>query len=105
MVDHSAFVEAVAQHVPYAGLSEGPPPDGPEPLGIEAVRHITVGIVTGGLVPEEGKEDWHHNEVGDLPFPFSAGQYIALVTQRRWTHRQPIDLFHLYARHPFQCGR
>ena len=53
MVDHFAVVEAVAQHIPYTGLSKGPPPYGPEPPGVEAVSHITVGVVTGGVVPEE----------------------------------------------------
>jgi len=52
---------------------------------------LTVGIVTGGVVPEEGKEDRHRFRFGDLPLPFTAGQYLALVTQRRWTHRQPMD--------------
>lgn len=45
MVDHFAVVEAVAQHIPDAGLFEGPPPYGPEAFGVEAISHITVGIV------------------------------------------------------------
>ena len=69
MVDHFAVVEAVAQHIPYAGLSKGPPIYGPEPLGVEPFSHITVGIVTGGVVPEEGKEDRHRVGVGDLSSP------------------------------------
>ena len=73
MVDHFTVVEAVAQYISYAGLSKGPPLYGPEPPGVEPVSHIAVGIITGGVVPEEGKEGRHRIWVWDLPFPSAAG--------------------------------
>jgi len=46
MVDHFAVVEAVAQHIPYAGLSKGPPIYGPTLLSV-TVSPITAELEGG----------------------------------------------------------